>query len=284
MARINIEDSIKSDIRFINLTIKLGSMKLALGELTWAWMIAQKHYLKKDSDRCIPLKDWQNQECSDMLIEVGLAEIKEKGIWIKGSDDQFRWLAQRQDAGSKGGNVTADKKSQKTPSDRQATDQRPLDLDHEKAAVVQPLYSLLSSLSLSSNSSSNSLKVTKPKKKAEATDEKKVLNKQIWESYKDSYVQRYKTEPVRNASVNAKISQLAERLGSEAPEVVKFYLKHNKSHYVSRLHEIGLCLSDAEALRTQWFHNKAITERDVKSFTESANMNELNEALKKGGF
>lgn len=94
----------------------------------------------------------------------------------------------------------------------------------------------------------------------------KELNQRIWAAYNSAYLARYKVEPVRNASVNAKISQLGKRLGDDAVEVVKFYLTHQDSFYLKNLHSIGLCLSNAEALHTQFLRGKAITGNDVRQF------------------
>ena len=81
---------------------------------------------------------------------------------------------------------------------------------------------------------------------------RKELNREIWDAYKTGYQKRYKVEPVRNASVNAKISQLAKRLGADAVGVIIFYTEHNNQFYSKHMHAIGLCLKDAEALHTQW--------------------------------
>ena len=89
----------------------------------------------------------------------------------------------------------------------------------------------------------------------------KILNGKIWDAYSIAYLARYGTEPVRNAKVNAQISQLAKRLGEEAPDVVRFYVGHSKSFYVQKAHEIGLCLADAEGLRTQWATGNKITNK-----------------------
>ncbi len=96
------------------------------------------------------------------------------------------------------------------------------------------------------------------------------LSAEIWRAYSDSYFARYGTEPVRNAKVNGQVAQLAKRLGSEAPDVVRFFLQHNKSYYVSKAHEIGACLSDAEALRTQWATDTKITNRQAKQADDMA--------------
>ena len=114
-------------------------------------------------------------------------------------------------------------------------------------------------------------------------DPRKSLNRKVWESYESAYLARYKTEPVRNASVNAKISQIAARLGDEAIPVISFYLTHNDSFYVKSMHSIGLALSHAEALRTQWVKGKAVTEKDVKRFAESNDFQNLINDIQENG-
>jgi len=105
MARINVEDSLFRDNRFLKLTIKTGSVPLALGFLIQAWIVAQKFYLTET--QTIPLDHWKAQDLSDLLIEVGLAEIIDQGVRMKGADTQFGWLKHRVDAGRKGGQTKA---------------------------------------------------------------------------------------------------------------------------------------------------------------------------------
>jgi hypothetical protein len=97
MARINIEESIFKDQRFIKLCIELGSLDLALGCLVRAWALAQKWYLTPDKK--IPHEEWKKQSLPDQLISTGLAEVVDGKIWLKGADEQFAWLKQRSEAG-----------------------------------------------------------------------------------------------------------------------------------------------------------------------------------------
>lgn len=90
------------------------------------------------------------------------------------------------------------------------------------------------------------------------------LTSLVWVAYEDAYFARYKTAPVRNATVNAQIKQIVSRLGEEAIEVVKFFVSHNDKFYVLKGHAIGLCLKDAESLRTQWARGRPITSNDVR--------------------
>lgn len=108
MARINIEDSIHTDDRFIKLTIKLQSYEMALGCLVKAWMVAQKHFIS--SDRYIPLDVWNKQGLKNEIIEVGLATATDRYIKMAGIEKQFSWLTQRVAAGQKGGLKRAENK------------------------------------------------------------------------------------------------------------------------------------------------------------------------------
>lgn len=98
-------------------------------------------------------------------------------------------------------------------------------------------------------------------------------NREIWECYLNAFRNRYGVDPVRNATVNAQISQLRQRLGkNEAMEVIRFFLKHNDSFYLKKTHSIGLCLKDCETLRTQMLRNTPITQTMVRSFEKSQTM------------
>lgn len=152
MARINVEDSILTDERFLNLVIKLGSVKLALGEVVWAWRQGQRHFLSLDNDRCIPFDEWTKQGCNDLLINVGLAERRDKGVWIVGAKEQFSWLIQKQSAGEKSGEARREKKSKKANERPLTGDQR----SSTNANGAEPLSSFLSTLSSNLNLSPQS--------------------------------------------------------------------------------------------------------------------------------
>ena len=110
----------------------------------------------------------------------------------------------------------------------------------------------------------------------------KELNKKIWEAYREEYFSRYGVDPVRNASVNGKISQIAKRLGPEGVEVIRFFVHHPKTFYIAKMHDIGLCLADAEALRTQWAKGKAITNSDLKHYEQNQERADLLKSIERG--
>lgn len=117
--------------------------------------------------------------------------------------------------------------------------------------------------------------IEKPKPNTEA-------NRIAWSAYRDAYVQRYDVEPVRNATVNTQISNFVKRVGEEAPAIIAFYLTHNDAFYLKSMHQFGLALRDAEALRTQWLKNRAVTMKDVRDFENSSHYHQQLEKIKKG--
>lgn len=101
MARINIEDSIYMDTRFLNLIRICHSIDEAMGALVRAFSVAQQFW-KRDKG-LIPKEVWKIQMLNLKLIEVGLVIEKEHGFYVVGSEEQFAWLVQRVTSGQKGG-------------------------------------------------------------------------------------------------------------------------------------------------------------------------------------
>lgn len=86
-----------------------------------------------------------------------------------------------------------------------------------------------------------------------------------WEAYADAYRSRYGVEPMRNAKVNGQLAQFVQRIpASEAPEVARFYVRHNNGYYVRRGHCVDGLLSDAEKLRTEWATDTRMTETKAR--------------------
>jgi len=263
VARINIEDSIFKDARFIKLCIKVGDQQTALGLLVWVYIIAQKFYLDESNDRLIPLLEWQRNDCNDWLIDVGLVEKRENGFYVCGSENQFKWLVQRSEAGKKGGG------SNRIKQQKKAT------VVERKATVEQPLTPSPSpSLSLTLNSSNN-LKNSKNEKIP--TD--KSGGSKVWDRYREQFVKRYGVEPMRNAKVNAQCKQLYERLGESGIGAIDFYLTHNDSWYLKNQHDLGSLLAKAESIFTQWQRGHAVTSAQVRDAEKAIHKNDIKSQL-----
>jgi len=87
----------------------------------------------------------------------------------------------------------------------------------------------------------------------------------IFEAYQESYVQRYKIEPLRNAKTNSICSQIAKQLSiDEAVALMHFYLQQNVAWYVQKAHAIEYALKDLQALRTNMLNNQAMSSRQAQ--------------------
>lgn len=122
VARINVEDTLWSDPRFMKLCIKLGDQFRAAGAVLYAWKYAQKYWCP--NKKPIPLQDFINSGIPAEIIACGLAEELDDGIKIKGSEEHFAWWFEKRRAGSVGGRVSAqrprNKSGQLLPSKTQA--------------------------------------------------------------------------------------------------------------------------------------------------------------------
>ncbi len=98
MARINWEDSIWSDPRFMKLCVKLGDEEKAAGKILMAWRLAQKCWCPDKLP--IPKEKWS---FGSDLIEVGLAKESGDGIYMCGSEEHFDWWFKKVNAGKIGG-------------------------------------------------------------------------------------------------------------------------------------------------------------------------------------
>jgi len=90
------------------------------------------------------------------------------------------------------------------------------------------------------------------------------VSAETWQAYSTAYLNRWNTEPVRNARVNSDIKHFVERIGAtEAPGVAAFYLTSNRGLYVSSKHCTNLLLRDAEGLRTEWATGTQVMETEA---------------------
>jgi hypothetical protein len=95
--------------------------------------------------------------------------------------------------------------------------------------------------------------------------------KATWIAYSKAYFDRYGTEPVRNAKVNANVKQFVQRIPyDEAPQVAAWFVSHPKAFYVTKLHEFGLLLADAESLRTEWATGRHVTATSARQSDRTA--------------
>lgn len=110
LARINVEDEFYLDPRFRALIRKIGDEDKAVGMCLRLWRVAQKYWGKDHTP--IPYDVFKLEGLED-LLEVGLAEKSDEGIYARGSKDRFDWYRQKIEAGRKGGLKSAEQRQAK---------------------------------------------------------------------------------------------------------------------------------------------------------------------------
>lgn len=136
MARINIEDNLFADGRFVILKTLLGSEETAIGKLVIAWRTAQSYWKQ---DMLIPLKFWEILKL-DELIETDFAEAREDGVYVRGVEKHFEWIKIRQDAGKKGGVASGKSRNEAKTKQTGSKNEAKVDFSlNENEAKTKPL-------------------------------------------------------------------------------------------------------------------------------------------------
>ncbi len=99
MARINCEDDYWTDPRREALGLLIGDQEKADGRMLRAWRVSQSHWTQ---GHLVPHSLW-NAAKLDGIIECGLAERREDGVYCKGSASHFDWIPPKAKAGRAGG-------------------------------------------------------------------------------------------------------------------------------------------------------------------------------------
>lgn len=260
MPRINIEDDILWNPRFQALTRRLdGDIEKAIGRLIRFWWAAQRHWGKDRN--LVPIEEFSVGDF-EHLVDVGLAEIRPEGVYARGAQEHFDWYLSRVKSASAAGKASAAVRKKKygtaVPSraKNRTSTERPFESVAERTEPNPnplPLY-MQDKTGFTENSDA-----------LEAEQAKIILSGpkggDVWAAYAGAYFARYGTPPVRNALVNTQCKKLVQRLGGDAAiAVVRFYVAHSNAFYVQKAHPLGLCLSDAEGLHTQWKKQIVITQ------------------------
>lgn len=305
MARINIYEEFRSDPRFTEMC-SLMPRHEAVGAIVCLWELGQAYWRK---DRGLIPKEiyWRAAKAKELKM-AGFTEEQENGFYCKGAEERWQFLFIAAEKGRMGG-----LKSAQIRKERYGTT-RPLRQDvceaaasgsreAEREADANPAK-LSSSFSFSSSFSSSSSGSKKLRKKEEKPcneqnsffpPEEPCVDKSpppkkssVWESkawliYCEEYLKRWKVSPTKNGKVGKQVKDFIERVGArDAPEILKFYLKHNDSQYLKALHSIGFALMHAEGLRTQWLRGRAITSTDIRAFEQSDRLRSQLERIDRG--
>ena len=306
MARVNIEED--AWVRIYKLAALMGiSPREAAGVAVCLWHQSQSYI--KTTGTLEDILDWTNlneiseEEAKKWILNLKksrlISSANDKEFIINGNEVQIESRLSRQKRATKGAKalnkkLKEEKKKTRTlearlehaPSTLEArlerTKTRQDKAKQDKAKQEILVISGENSENYADLTNDEKVSIKEKQKSAEDLTQAKALRSATWQVFYAGYVKRYKVEPVKNKKINSQIKMLVERLGKDAPDVVGFYLTHPKAYYVSRMHDIGCCLSDAEALRTQWLRGKAVTENDIKRYSKNQEQQDLIDAIDRG--
>jgi hypothetical protein len=96
--RVNVEDSIMSDQRFLRFSRMLdGDIELALGCMIRLWHTAAVYWVPKK--RWIPKDIFIELRHSDLMLECKLVVKRKTSYYAIGTDANFAWIIQKHEAG-----------------------------------------------------------------------------------------------------------------------------------------------------------------------------------------
>lgn len=245
MARINVEDSIWRDPRFLDLAIRLGSMDTAIGVLVRAWDLAQRNY--KSPGRCIPKTAWAAARLPDAIIECGLARWTDSGVHVCGSTEAFNYIKVRQELGA----ASHVKPLKKSPRKRSQT-------------VANAASSSSSSSFSSSDSGSNP-----PEGIAPLAEVGSPVGYFI-AAYARAYDRKYtrdgkKARPSLGGKVQGQIRRFVEETPIErACALIETYLSMNDQWFLTKAHDFGTFLENLSKIGLKLDTGSAPTRAEAR--------------------
>jgi hypothetical protein len=275
VARINFHDEVYKHPSYGELLLDVGDIYRTKGLLITAWELAQTYWL---AHRGVPADKWPDSLLVLVKHKFAAEERRDDGVYfyVSGSEEHCAFLTRQSEAGKKGGRSKSPKKTKNLKQNRNHSEATPKP-DHNLINPTEVSYS--SSLS-SSFSSSGSVSNLFPEGSAVASPPAKksgpVPTAEAWKAYGEAYREKYGADPVRNATTNSQMVNFVKRIGAEeAPHVLRFYVQNRSFNYGHKMHPIGIALTEAEKLRTEWATGRTQTQakaRQEDQLTNTANL------------
>lgn len=252
MARLNIETKLWSDPRFQTLMILVGDRQKAKGMVLELWTLAQEHWFP---NRALIPENVFSDLGLDAVIQAGLAERREGGVYARGSEEHFCWLFDRQDAGRRGGLASAKARKQ-AHEPRVKQSQATLKQHSSKTKQIEPSSSFSFSISKDiktkecadralqvSDESTQALEQLKPTTKGSRfSPETRAKMGQFYAAYARAYKVRYGSEPEHlraDKALIGKVGYWLEGVSIErATNLVEVFLQIEHRPFTDNFHNL----------------------------------------------
>lgn len=259
MARINVEDSLWSDARFLKLCAKLGDEFRAVGVIVLAWKLAQKFWCPDRSP--ISNEAFFDAGLPEELISSGLALRTEDGIMMRGSEEHFKWWFERREAGKKGGEAAKKSRSEAAEAELHLSSSSAIAELHLGSSTAQANHQ--QKVPSSSFSFSGSKKRKERKKNTGEPPEKSGAPENLpqnsaaqktgrdlvavyCECWQKTY--RSKKSPVIMPHHGKMLKDLGLRAGAAAEQMIRAFLAMPDTWFVTKRHDIPTLMSNLNAV------------------------------------
>lgn len=238
MARISIEAGVLSDPRFMRLVVACGSAEVAIGSLFFAWNTSQEFW--SNGRRLIPLPVFMRLQRAKEILECGFAEIRDTDfVYVNGSSEHHEWLAQRREAGKKGGlkpKENFSSKPKQTPSKTNPL----ISYSYSYSKKEEQNLNLLPQIVGTAVEKTPAVQPPERRRKR-FSDETSSKMKAFIAAYAEGYKAKYGANPeqVRDAAVIGKIGYWIQNLSQErAINLIQVYLQIDYKPFNDSLHDI----------------------------------------------
>jgi len=263
VGRINIEDSLFKDKRFIDLCMKLGGFEAGLGAIVHCFIVGQEYWLSSGG-RGIPRPAWIDRGIRSEVIAAGLASDDGEFVLVEGSKKQFAWLTAASENGKKGGPAASKARLENIKkSKRQNTSGGTQNTSDTSS------YSFSSSFSNTNTenkipSGESQLALVPPAdlpvpKKSKYSEETRTKMRAFIAAYSSAYREKYGGPPesLRQKPIIGKIGDWIEHVSEErAIQLVQIYLQisyrpidescHDLWQFFRQLNRIGNALATGQ--------------------------------------
>lgn len=235
-SRINIESSLWSDDRFVKLCIRLGDEAKAIGNLVMAWKLAQKYWCPNRNP--IPLPEFQRAGICREMIDCGLADLRDDGVYIRGAEEHFSWWFRRSKAGVKSAESRKQKFGSAQPSPRTLFDDTPNNVEHCPNSPEPLTLSL--SLPLTQNTKTPLRGVARVAPQPRPKNEEGLKVRELIAAYCEAFKSRYGENPVIDGKTQGLARQMARHVPLEkAKQLVQVYVQMQDSWFVTKHHDFA---------------------------------------------
>jgi hypothetical protein len=230
MARINIEDKLFTDARFIALCNKV-TRREAIGMIIDAWYLAQRYWLT--GEKYIPDEEFKMAGL-EPLIDCLFAKKMDNGYYIRGSEEQFEWLKVKQLAGKKSAEIRKKKFGSAQP---QKGVKSRTDVEQCSANVELATEPLTLTLTHTLNTNTNTL----PQKKSTTSKKQSIGTVDVIARYCELFEQRHGTKAVISGVEAGQLGRLTKSHGKDqAIKIVEAYFKLPDQWIINQCHPVSM--------------------------------------------